>query len=160
MTVAQRILSTARGVSRTIEGMSRVTLFAATLLAVSVYGENVRAESWECGGAKIHCGGSAETCADLKRACTKDLQSSSEVDRELLQAVHRARNGDSSPRSLDPFDRLSRSMSFQDCSEQQAKEGRCGVIYNTKELVSAVVDTLRYSADALNQASQILQGNP
>jgi hypothetical protein len=139
--------------------MNRVTLSAVTLLALSLYGEKVRAESWECGGAKIHCGGSAETCADLKRACTKDIQSSSEVDRELLQAVRQARTGDPSPRSQDPFDRLSRSVAFQDCSEQQAKEGRCGVIYNAKELVSAVVDTLRYSADALNQASHILQGN-
>lgn len=117
-----------------------------------------RADSWECGGAKIHCGGSTETCDALKRACTAELQASSDVDRELTEAVRQAQSGSLPHQSGDPFERLTRVVMFQGCTEQQAKEGKCGVIYNAKELVSSVVDTLRYSADALNQASAILGG--
>jgi hypothetical protein len=128
--------------------------------ALSLCSSRACAESWACGGAKIHCGGSQETCQALKRACTQDVQASTEVDRELLQAVHQAQNGTLPPTQGDPFERLSRSVAFQGCTEQQVKEGQCGVFYNTKELVSSVVDTIRYSAEALNQASKILQGGP
>ena len=116
------------------------------------------AESWECGGAKIHCGGSVATCDALKRACTPELQSNSEVDRELARAVQEAKRGSLSSHGGDPFERLTRTLTFQQCTEQQVQEGKCGIFYNTKELVSSVVDTLKFSADALNQANQILQG--
>ncbi len=130
------------------------------LCAISFCGSPACAESWECGGAKVHCGGSPETCEALKRACAPDVRASSDIDRELLQAVDQAQNGTLPPPQGDPFERLSRSVSPQGCTEQQVKEGKCGVLYNAKELVSSVVDTIRYSAEALNQASRILQGGP
>jgi hypothetical protein len=140
--------------------MGRTLCLSVMLVSVGLSVSLARAESWECGGAKIHCGGSPETCDVLKRACTPELQSSSEVDRELAQAVRDAQNGSTAPQSGDPFERLTRAFTFQGCTEQRAKEGKCGVFYNTKELVSSVVDTLTFSADAFNQASSILRGQP
>lgn len=140
--------------------MGRALCLSVMIVSLGLSVSVAHAESWECGSAKIHCGGSPETCDALKRACTPELQSSSEVDRELAQAVRDARNGPTAPQGGDPFERLARAFTFQGCTEQQAKEGKCGMFYNTKELVSSVVDTLTFSADALNQASSILQGKP
>lgn len=157
---AGRILSTERDVSKTMVDMVRSAIFILTIVALGLLSDDTLAESWECGGARIHCGGSAETCAAMRRACSPDLQSSSEVDRELMQAVREANTDTVSPQTGDPFERLSRSMMFQRCGEQQAKEGRCGVFRDAKELVAFVVDTLKYSVDAINQASRILRGEP
>jgi len=154
------MLSTEPHVSKTIVDMVRSVIFILSILVLGLLSEDTRAESWECGGARIHCGGSADTCAAMRRACSPDLQSSSDVDRELMQAVREATTDTPSPQNGGPFDRLSRSMMFQRCGEQQAKEGRCGVFRDAKELVGFVVDTLKYSVDALNQASRILRGEP
>jgi hypothetical protein len=134
------------------------TLLAALTLVLHV--PLALAESWECGGAKIHCGGSVETCNRLKSACTEELLSHSDIDRELAQAVKDAQDGKFSSSSADPFERLTRSMSFKGCTDQDAQSSKCRVFYNAKELVSSVVDSIKFSADALNQASRILGGKP
>jgi len=131
----------------------------ATLTLVSL-ASPVEAESWECGGAKIHCGGSLEICNRMKSACTEDVLAHSDIDRELAQAVRDAQDGKLSPMSADPFERLSRSVSFASCTDPDARTGKCGVVYKAKELVSSVVDSIKFSADALNQASRILGGKP
>ena len=101
-----------------------------------------------------------ETCNRLKSACTEELLSHSDIDRELAQAVKDAQDGKFSSSSADPFERLTRSMSFKGCTDQDAQSGKCRVFYNAKELVSSVVDSIKISADALNQASRILGGKP
>ena len=119
---------------------------------------SARAESWECGGAKIHCGVSQETCNRLKSACTEEVLKNSDVDRALAQAVQDAQAGKTSSSMSDPFERLSRSLTFASCKDEDARSGKCGIFYNTKELVSSVVDSIKFSADALNQAGRILGG--
>ncbi len=83
---------------------------------------------------------------------------SSDVDRELAKAVQDAQQGKQSPSTGDPFERLAQSMRLSNCSEEDVKLGKCGIVYNTKELVSSVVDSIKFAVDAMNNASRILAG--
>ena len=109
--------------------------------------------------AKVDCTGAAETCQRLKQTCASDSAETSEVEQELADALQQAQSGTGAPTSSDPLGRLSRSVSVTSCTEQQARDGKCGMLYNAKELVSSVVDSLKYAVDSLNQASRALQGN-
>jgi len=140
--------------------MSRNATTVLVALTLAIFASFAHAESWQCGGAKIHCGGSEQSCNRLKKACTEAVLEHSDVDRELAQAVQDANDGKLSSSGSDPFERLSRSMSFTTCTEQEAQSGRCGVLYNAKELVSSVVDSIRFSAGALNDMNRMLSGKP
>ena len=139
-----------------------MVLKARFIIALAVACSAIRvaqAESWECGGAKVDCSGTPETCQRLKQACNPGVVETSDVERELAHAVQQAQSGAVSAPSSDPFARLSQSVAATSCTEQQAREGKCGFVYNAKELVASVVDSIKVSVDALNEASRVLAGN-